>query len=52
MELPRSLEPQLKKFAKLDIDNNNPMPQIITSLQSKNGSVVVVKFNNAVGNCQ
>jgi len=34
------------------INNNNPMSQIITSSQSKNGSGVVVKFNNWVGSCQ
>jgi len=34
------------------IHNNNPMSQIITSSQSKNGSDVVVKFNNWAGNFQ
>jgi len=36
------------------INNNNPTSQTIkiTSSQSKNGSGVVVKFNNWVGNCQ
>jgi len=34
------------------INSNNPMSQIITSSQSKNGSVVLGKFNNWVGNCQ
>jgi len=34
------------------INNNNPTSQIITSLQSDSGSVVVVKFNNPVSICQ
>ena len=40
-------------FIIINSNNNNPTSQqSITSSQSKNGSGVVVKFNNWVGNCQ